>query len=293
MQKVLITGSEGFIGKALARGLNSAGYDVVTIDNSESSKSTYKSDIKDRKILEIFSKEKPDLVIHLAAQIDVMQSFKDPIEDLGINGIGTLNILQAAIASKVSHFIYINSGGAIYDPLSELPIVESAGIRPLSPYGISKFIGESYVRILCEENGIGWSSLGLSNCYGPISENRKGVIYKFVEGLSRKESPVIYGEDMTRDFIYIDDVVDAITKTFDRPSNCRINISSGLETNILQLFLKIRELLGSKIEPIIAKPRFGEIQRNSLSNSLALEIIGWRPITSLDEGLIKALELES
>ncbi len=293
MQKVLITGSEGFIGKALARGLNSAGYDVVTIDNSESSKSTYKSDIKDRKILEIFSKEKPDLVIHLAAQIDVMQSFKDPIEDLGINGIGTLNILQAAIASKVSHFIYINSGGAIYDPLSELPIVESAGIRPLSPYGISKFIGESYVRILCEENGIRWSSLGLSNCYGPISENRKGVIYKFVEGLSRKESPVIYGEDMTRDFIYIDDVIDAITKTFDRPSNCRINISSGLETNILQLFLKIRELLGSKIEPIIAKPRFGEIQRNSLSNSLALEIIGWRPITSLDEGLIKALELES
>ena len=292
MQKVLITGSEGFIGKALARSLNSAGCDVITIDNSGNSKSTYKIDIKDEKILEIFSKEKPDVVIHLAAQIDVMQSFKDPIGDLGINGIGTLNILQAAIASKVSHFIYINSGGAIYDPLSELPIVESAGIRPLSPYGISKFIGESYVRILCEENGIGWTSLGLSNCYGPISENKKGVIYKFVESFSKQEAPVIYGGDMTRDFIYIDDVVDAITKTLNKPTNRRVNISSGIETNILQLFLTIRELLGSKLEPIIAEARFGEIQRNSLSNSLALEVLGWRPTTSLHEGLIKSLELE-
>ena len=292
MQKILITGSEGFIGKALARSLNSAGYDVITVDNSGNSKSTYKTDIKDEKILEIFSKEKPDVVIHLAAQIDVMQSFKDPIGDLEINGIGTLNILQAAITSKVSHFIYINSGGAIYDPLSELPIVESAGIRPLSPYGISKFIGESYVRILCEENGIGWTSLGLSNCYGPISENKKGVIYNFVEVLSRQEAPVIYGEDMTRDFIYIDDVVDAITKTLSKPANCRVNISSGIETNILQLFLQIRELLGSKLEPIIAEERFGEIQRNSLSNSLALDVLGWSPTTSLDEGLIKSLELE-
>jgi UDP-glucose 4-epimerase len=292
VQKILITGSEGFIGKALARSLNAAGYDVITVDNSGSSKSTYKSDIKDEKMLEIFSKEKPDVVIHLAAQIDVMQSFKDPIGDLGINGIGTLNILQAAIALKVSHFIYINSGGAIYDPFSKLPIVESAGIRPLSPYGISKFIGESYVRILCEENGIGWTSLGLSNCYGPISENKKGVIYKFVEGLSRQEAPVIYGENMTRDFIYIDDVVDAITKTLNSPANCRVNISSGIETNIVQLFFKIRELLGSKLEPIIAEARFGEIQRNSLSNSLALKVIGWSPTTSLDEGLIKSLELE-
>ncbi len=292
MHKILITGSEGFIGKALARSLNAAGYDVITVDNSGNSKSTYKSDIKDEKILEIFSKEKPDVVIHLAAQIDVMQSFKDPIGDLGINGIGTLNILQAAIASKVSHFIYINSGGAIYDPLSELPIAESAGIRPLSPYGISKFIGESYVRILCEENGIGWTSLGLSNCYGPISENKKGVIYKFVEVLSRQEAPVIYGEDMTRDFIYIDDVVDAIIKTLSKPANCRVNISSGIETNILQLFLQIRELLGSTLEPIIAEARFGEIQRNSLSNSLALDVLGWSPTTPLDEGLIKSLELE-
>jgi len=292
VQKVLITGSEGFIGKALARSLNSAGYNVITVDNSKNGESIYKSDIKDEKIIEIFSKEKPDVVIHLAAQIDVMQSFKDPIGDLGINGIGTLNILQAAITSKVSHFIYINSGGAIYDPLSELPIVESAGIRPLSPYGISKFIGESYVRILCEENGIGWTSLGLSNCYGPISENKKGVIYKFVEVLSRQEAPVIYGEDMTRDFIYIDDVVDAITKTLSKPANCRVNISSGIETNILQLFLQIRELLGSTLEPIIAEERFGEIQRNSLSNSLALDVLGWSPTTPLDEGLIKSLGLE-
>jgi UDP-glucose 4-epimerase len=292
VQKVLITGSEGFIGKALARSLNSAGYNVITVDNSKNGESIYKSDIKDEKIIEIFSKEKPKIVIHLAAQIDVMQSFKDPIGDLGINGIGTLNILQAAISSEVSHFIYINSGGAIYDPLSELPIVESAGIRPLSPYGISKFIGESYVRILCEENGIGWTSLGLSNCYGPISENKKGVIYKFVEVLSRQEAPVIYGEDMTRDFIYIDDVVDAIIKTLSKPANCRVNISSGIETNILQLFLQIRELLGSTLEPIIAEARFGEIQRNSLSNSLALDVLGWSPTTPLDEGLIKSLELE-
>ena len=130
MQKVLITGSEGFIGKALAHTLNSAGYNVITLDSSENGESTYKCDIQDERMIEIFSKENPDIVLHLAAQIDVMQSFRDPIGDLGINGLGTLNILQAAISSEVSHFIYINSGGAIYDPLSELPIVERAGIRP-------------------------------------------------------------------------------------------------------------------------------------------------------------------
>ena len=292
MQKILITGSEGFIGKALALALSSAGYGVVTLDQSAIGDSSYKCDIRDGKLASIFKEESPQIVVHLAAQIDVMKSIQDPILDLEINGVGTLNVLQASIGVGVGEFIYINSGGAIYDPSSSLPITESSTIKPLSPYGISKFIGESYVRILCEENGIKWTSLALSNCYGPISLNQKGVIYEFTKDIVGGIRPVIYGEKLTRDFIFIDDVVQAIIMTLGKSNNQRINISSGIQTNILQLFIKLRELLQSDIEPIIKEPRFGEIQQNSLSNLLAKEILGWTPQVGLDEGLTKSLELK-
>lgn len=292
MQKILITGSEGFVGKALMPALNSAGYGVITLDQSDTGDSLYKCDIRDGGLATIFKKESPDIVVHLAAQIDVIKSIKDPILDLEINGIGTLNVLQASIGAGVGEFIYINSGGAIYDPSSNLPIAESSTIKPLSPYGISKFIGESYVRILCEENGIKWTSLALSNCYGPININQKGVIYEFAKDILGRTSPVIYGDKVTRDFIFIDDVVQAILLTLGKSNNQRINISSGIETNILQLFIKMRDLLQSDIEPIIEEPRFGEIQQNSLSNLLAKEILGWSPQVKLDEGLMRSLELK-
>ena len=292
MQKILITGSEGFVGKALMPALNSAGYGVITLDQSDTGDSLYKCDIRDSGLAAIFKKESPDIVVHLAAQIDVMKSIKDPISDLGVNGVGTLNVLQASIGAGVGEFIYINSGGAIYDPSSNLPITESSTIKPLSPYGISKFIGESYVRILCEESGIKWTSLALSNCYGPKSLNQKGVIYEFAKDIAGGKPPIIYGKKLTRDFIYIDDVVHAILLTLGKSNNQRINISSGIETNILQLFIKMRELLQSDIEPIIEEPRFGEIQQNSLSNLLAKEFLGWSPQVGLDEGLIKSLELK-
>jgi UDP-glucose 4-epimerase len=292
VQKILITGSEGFIGKALALALSSAGYGVVTLDQSDIGNSSYKCDIRDGKLAAIFKQESPNIVVHLAAQIDVMKSIKDPILDLEINGVGTLNVLQASIGAGVGEFIYINSGGAIYDPSSNLPITESSTIKPLSPYGISKFVGESYVRILCEENGIKWTSLALSNCYGPISLNQKGVIYEFAKDITGGKSPVIYGENFTRDFIFIDDVVRAIILTLGNSNNQRINISSGIETNILQLFIKVRELLRSDVEPVIKESRFGEIQQNSLSNLLAKEILGWSPQVELDKGLIKSLELK-
>ena len=291
MQKILITGSEGFIGKALALALHSAGYEVITLDQTGEGNNSYKCDIRDRELADVFKKVRPNVVVHLAAQIDVMTSIEDPILDLEINGIGTLNVLQASIGSGVTEFIYINSGGAIYDPSSNLPMAENSAIKPLSPYGVSKFIGENYVRILCEKNGTKWTSLALSNCYGPISQNKKGVIYEFAKGIAKGDPLVIYGTHMTRDFIFIDDVVRGIIMALGKSNNQRVNISSGIETNILQLFIKIRNLFGSSIEPIIKESRFGEIQQNSLSNLLAKDTFGWEPQVDIDDGLIKSLEL--
>ena len=290
MLRILVTGSEGFIGSNLVSTLSGSA-EIFRLDIKESlnPNSFYKIDLNSPDLLKIMREVKPDVVIHLAAQISVLDSLKDPISDLMVNGAGTLNLLRAAIDSGVTNFCYINSGGAIYDKNSKLPILESALTHPQSPYGASKLLGEYYVQIFCESAAIGWSSLALSNCYGPVREHGKGVIYQFWKAISENRSPNIYGAEVTRDFVYIDDVTAAIRKAIEKPTMKRINISSGMETNLLEVFDSIQRILKTTIKPNILNPGFGEIRRSSLSNSQAKSILGWEPKTSFEDGLRKAL----
>ena len=167
-----------------------------------------------------------------------------------------------------------------------MPLNERSAELPQSPYGLTKNLAEGYVRIFAEKNGSQWSSLALSNCYGPIDEHGRGVIYNFAKALSSGTTPAIYGKDVTRDFVFVSDVVDAICLAISNPTNMRVNISSDSETSLLELYFEIaREMGDISVKPIIEEPKFGEIRRSRLSNLLAQEIMGWRPKIELSKGL--------
>ena len=287
MAKVLVTGSSGFVGRYLVNALRKLGHEVFLLDLVKGIESQTATDITDfNEVSNLVSQVKPEIVIHLAAQVDVLTSLIDPKSDLLTNGIGTLNIIEAAFINGCKNFCYIHSGGAIYDSNSNLPLSERSPELPQSPYGLTKNLAEGYVRIFAEKNGAQWSSLALSNCYGPIDEHGRGVIYNFAKALSSGTTPVIYGKDVTRDFIFVSDVVDAICLAVSKPTNMRVNISSNSETSLLELYFEIaREVGDSSINPIINEPKFGEIRRSRLSNLLAQEILGWRPKIELSKGL--------
>ena len=237
----------------------------------------------------IFQEIRPDVVIHLAAQINVLKSFEQPFHDLQSNGQGTLNLIQASIESGCTNFVYIASGGATYDSNQSLPIGENGQENPVSPYGLTKLLGEGYVRIFSEKAGTHWSSLALSNCYGPLLEHGRGVIFQFWKALNEGKSPIINGIEVTRDMIHVDDVVRAIQLVIESPTNSRVNISSGSEVTLLQIFELLRNEMRSNIEPEIREHIKGEVERSSLSNKKAFEILGWEPKISLALGIQASL----
>ena len=286
MINVLVTGSNGFIGSQLALYLETKEYRVWKLDRDFHSQmqNQLRIDISRKNEFEAISKMRFDAIVHCAAQTDVRKSVEDPTLDLMSNGLGTLNLLEFAAQIGVANFVYINSGGAIYGN-EELPLSEKSFIAPSSPYGISKFVGEEYVRILSAKFGFEWSSLALSNVYGDVAKNKKGVIYEFSNSLLRKKTPIIYGKEITRDFIYIDDVIMAIEKSLIKSTQCRVNISSNLETSIYEIYDLVAGQLNIQIEPEIRAPRFGEIMRSKLDNSLAKEKLDWNPLVPVIDGV--------
>ena len=286
MKRILVTGSEGFIGRELISSLNSKDYEIFGIDIVEVNKDNYfKCDIRSNKLRDLVSSVSPDIVIHLAAQIDVRFSVSHPVEDLNINGIGTLNLIQALNNTNCKELIYINSGGAIYDSKNLQSHKETDAVTPTSPYGLTKNLAEGYIRIFSELNNIGWTSLALSNCYGSPKRQNVGVIFEFYNSITNGVAPKIFGEDVTRDFVHVSDVVRAIEYTIGHPKNCRINISSGKEISLKELFNKIEKKSKISMPPIIYPPRPGEVLKSSLDNKLAKKLLNWEPTVSIEEGL--------
>lgn len=285
MTSVLVTGASGFIGKRLIPVLVQRGYRVIQVDIQNTSKDIQYLDITSNECVDFVRECNPEVVIHLAAQVDVLESFTKTRKDLQTNILGTLNLLLGSAESQVTNFIYINSGGAIYDANQEKPIRESGVLAPLSPYGVSKLAGEYYVQSICSTYGIGWTSLALSNCYGPVQDHFKGVIFAFWENLKKNKQVRINGAQTTRDFVYIDDVIEAINLAILKPCNRRVNISSGIEVSLIELFQMVASLMNKNVSPILNDLRVGEISKNSLDNSLANILLGWAPKFTLYEGL--------
>lgn len=286
MKRLLITGSSGFIGRETVKKLSDfKDFEIFTIDLLGSGSNHFNLDINSPEVKGKFLEIKPDVVIHLAAQVDVIASFDNPVEDLISNAVGTLNLLEASRSAGTQEFIFIGSGGAIYDSSNEMPVNEAGRILPVSPYGISKYAAESYVRILAESYGLHWTSLALSNCYGDIESHGRGVIFAFCKALNRGYSPKINGPDVTRDFIHVRDVANAIFLSIGKKLNTRINISSNTETSLFELFTEITKILNVDIQPKILSPRDGDVLQSRLDNSKAVKLLGWRPEIGLQEGL--------
>ena len=286
MQKILVTGSEGFVGKNLIQKLSSMRIDFVTLDLLQSSRQNHLCmDLSDPKLEKRLDELQPSAVVHLAAQTDVRISMGDPTCDLMSNGFGTLNLVIGSIKAGCSNFVYINSGGAIYSADEIMPLTENSKVKPDSPYGITKQLAEDYVRIFCNSAGVNWKSLALSNVYGPIAQNKKGIFFEVWKAFNESRNFKIYGESVTRDYIHVQDVVDAILVALESTKTGRFNIGTGIETTNLKVYNMMSEKMHTNSTYDVSDSRPGEVLRSALDISKANHELNWSPKISLKQGI--------
>lgn len=311
--KVLVTGAAGFIGSHLVDRLLAEGEEVLGIDDLSSgslanladarSTSTGKFtfsriDVRSDAIIDFIKRTKPEVVFHLAAQVDVRKSVSDPIHDAMINVIGTLNVLHASDQAGVRKVVFTSSGGCIYGEPGEdrLPVGEDQFFlpeaMPESPYGVSKRIMLDYLRYFKKIKDLDYTALALANVYGPRQEPAAevGLEGQVVAIFSRRQLAnrmcTVYGDGtQTRDFVFSDDVVSAFVAARDKGSGELINIGSGVETSVNELFAELSKITGNDMEPRYAEARPGELERIVIDYSKATEVLGWRPQHDLQEGL--------
>jgi UDP-glucose 4-epimerase len=294
--KILVTGAAGFIASHVADAYVDAGHEVVIVDdlsrgsliNVNPKARFYQCDIRDQAAIEkIFQAEKPAIVNHHAAQMDVRRGVHEPLFDADVNILGSINLLRATIAHNVKRFIYIASAGAGYgEPQVDL-VGEDYPINPITPYGISKHTVEHYLFTFGFLYGLEYVVLRYGNVYGPrqSSQGEAGVFAIFSEQMLDGVQPVIYGDgNKVRDYVYISDVVAANVAALERGTNEIFNIGTGAETRDLEVFQTVRSLLGKEVEPKFAPRRPGEIDRICLDISKAARLLGWVPQISLAEG---------
>ncbi|MHB8903786.1 MAG: NAD-dependent epimerase/dehydratase family protein [Patescibacteria group bacterium] len=300
MSKILVTGGAGFIGSTLVDKLIKEGNEVIVMDNLSSGRADYINplarfynlDICSPEVTAIFAKENFEIVYHLAAQIDVGKSVADPINDNRINVLGGFNILENCRVHKVSKIILASTGGAIYGETEEIPTTEYAPTYPLSPYGIHKLTLEKYLNYYYQVYGLNYTILRFSNVYGPrqYKGGEAGVIAIFIDNAVKNKESIMYGDGLqTRDFVYVDDVVNALCSA--RNIDCRgeINISLGKEINLLELRKNIEEILGAPIKIKNEAGKLGEQRRSCLSNMRAKDVLDWKPETDLSAGIRKTI----
>jgi UDP-glucose 4-epimerase len=294
--KILVTGAGGFVGSHVADAYVEGGHDVVVLDDLSRGRKEninpkcrfYSCDIRDRKAIEnIFSAEKPVVVNHHAAQMDVRRGVREPLYDAEVNILGGINLIEAAIANGVRRFLYAGTAGAGYGEPDRLPVPEDYPVNPITPYGISKHTLEHYLFTFRFLYRLDYVVLRYGNVYGPrqSSQGEAGVFAIFSEQMLGGVRPVIYGDGTkVRDYVYISDVVAANVAALERGTGEIFNISSGGQTSDQEVFDLVRDLLGKSVHPQYAPRRPGEIDRICLDISKAERLLGWKPQISLAEG---------
>ena len=304
--KALVTGGAGFIGSNIVDALLARGDEVAVVDNLctgsranladalAAGATLHEIDIVDQPALRAaFEAERPEVVFHLAAQIDVRRSVADPGFDARVNVEGTANVLEAARVAGARRVIYSSTGGAIYGEADTIPTSEDAALRPLAPYGAAKHAGEGYLALYATLHGLSTLALRYANVYGPRQDplGEGGVIAIFCGCLASGSSPTIFGDGhQTRDFVYVGDIVAANLAAAGSDVTGSLNIGSGIETSVLDLAGAMRTLApDAPFEPRFAEPRAGEVRRSCLDAARADAQLGWAPQVDLHEGLRRTL----
>ena len=308
--QVLVTGGAGFIGSNLVDRLLAEGHSVDVIDDLSSGRlanlaearaasdgrlSFHQIDICDPAVSDLVERRNPEVIFHLAAQIDVRVSVADPAKDARINIGGTINVLEGARRAGARKIAFASSGGTIYgevDP-ADLPVTEAHPQRPVSPYGVSKKAAVDYLHAYRELHQIEYTALALANVYGPRQDphGEAGVVAIFAGRLLAGEPCTIFGDgEQTRDYVFVDDVVDAFVRAAERGSGLLCNIGTGVETSVVQLYRAMAGNAGVAAEPVFAPARAGELERSALDAGRAKLHLGWEPFTDVPSGTAAVLD---
>ncbi len=301
--RILVTGGAGFIGSHTVDALIAArAGDVIAIDDLSAGRGErlnpaarfYQVDVRSAPaVRSVIEREKPEVIYHLAAQMDVRRSVADPPFDAEVNLVGFLNLMEAACEQGLKRVIFASTGGAIYGEQEQFPCHESHPLRPVSPYGVAKLATEAYLFFYRVQYGIDYLALRYANVYGPRQDphGEAGVVAIFCGRILDGKPVTIYGDgEQTRDYVYVADVVRANLTALTSPATGAINIGTGVETTVNALYGELRIIAESATPPHYAQARPGEQRRSVISPLRAADTLGWRPKVGLRQGLAETYE---
>jgi UDP-glucose 4-epimerase len=309
---VMVTGAAGFIGSNLVARLLEDGRRVIGVDDLSTGSLSNLAPARDRHagrfefdrldvrqggVLPLVERLRPDVIFHLAAQVDVRRSIDDPLHDASVNVMGTLAVLEAARRGGVRKVVYAGSIGSYGEPdEASLPIDESFDRPALSPVGVSKRVALDYLATYGPLHDLDWTALTFTNVYGPhqATTDESGVVATFAGRMLDDRPCTIFGDgEQTRDLVFVDDVVHALVLAAERGGGQRLLIGTGQRTSVNQLFRALAAATRYQRAPIAAPARDGEVRHSSVDSRLAARELGWKPWTSLEEGLATTLQWAS
>ena len=300
-RKAIVTGGAGFVGSHLVDLLVDLDWELLVLDDLSSGHlefigsarrrgnvSAHVMDIRAPELPATFARFGPEVIFHLAAQSKVRPSVDDPVHDASVNVLGTINVLQGAVESGARKVVFASSGGAIYGSDVKLPVTERSAKRPDSPYGVSKKVVDDYFRWFQGTHGTEYVQLAFTNIFGPRQDPglEGGVTAIFAQAMIAGRRPRIFGDgSQTRDFVFVQDAVDAFMRAADKGNGVLLNIGSGVETSVNDLYAAIAKATGFGDSPIYEDPKPGEVARSVIDASKAKKVIGWEAWTPLADGL--------
>ncbi len=306
--RALVTGGAGFIGSTLVDRLLAEEWEVDAVDDLTTGTlanlaearahrdrrfSFHRLDVRAPAVSDLIIRRRPDTIFHLAAQASVRESVARPTFDAEVNILGSLNVFEGAVEAGVRKVVFAGSGGTLYGVPDSVPVREGHPQAPASPYGVSKKATSDYLHYYREVHGLEYTVLALANVYGPRQDphGEAGVIAIFAGRLLAPERPTIFGDgEQTRDFVFVDDVVDAFVRSADKAGGLVLNIGTGVETSVQRLFDTMARLTGFEDPARYAMERPGELLRSALDPGRAAIHLGWKPWTDLEEGLRRTVE---
>lgn len=298
--KILVTGGAGFIGSQVAERYLEEGHEVVVVDDLSTGRREqipagaifYKLDLRSDGMEALFERERPDIVNHHAAQKSIPKSVQQPAWDADVNVAGTLRLLDLCVKYQVKRIVFASTGGALAGESARIPTREDDKPALLSPYAISKYTVEQYLRFYRNQFGLEFVALRYANVYGPrqVPEGECGVVPIFMRNAAAGLPSVLYSfEDMpkgtTRDYIYVDDVVRANLQSLTAGDGEVINIGCGNEMHIADIYDQVCNAMGSRMPLIRSSARPGDLKRSALDCTRAQQLLGWQPQVTLEEGL--------